>query len=135
LVLVAGPAAAMQPARLTVVVDNVRSEAGVVHVAIWNQPDGFPRNDSKIVDTKIQPANGQSLVVFENLPPGRYAIAAFHDENGNGKFDRDLVGLPAEGLGFSNGAWIKLSGPPSFDEAAIDLDGDGQAETVIRLRY
>ena len=36
------------------------------------------------------------------LPPGEYAAVAFHDGNGNGKVDSNLVGVPTEGFGFSN---------------------------------
>jgi uncharacterized protein (DUF2141 family) len=33
---------------------------------------------------------------------GVYAAFAFHDGNGNGKVDANLVGVPTEGFGFSN---------------------------------
>ena len=73
------------------------------------------------------------MLEFKDLKPGRYALAVYHDENGNGEFDRTWIGLPAEGLGFSNGAWIGL-GPPSFEEAAVTLKGQEQT-IVIALRY
>lgn len=39
---------------------------------------------------------------IENLQPGEYAAFVFHDGNGNGKVDSNLVGVPTEGFGFSN---------------------------------
>ena len=69
-----------------------------------------------------------------DLAPGRYALIAFHDENNNGEFDRTVVGLPAEGLGFSNGAWISVLGAPSFEEAAFEIT-EQPDPIVIPLRY
>ncbi len=41
---------------------------------------------------------------FEDIPPGRYALAVIHDENMNGKLDANWLGVPKEGYGFSNDA-------------------------------
>jgi uncharacterized protein (DUF2141 family) len=70
-----------------------------------------------------------SGVVFRNIPPGRYAIILFHDENGNGRFDKNFWGVPIEPYGFSNDAQGSL-GPPSFDGAAVQLAGTDRTVTV-----
>ena len=132
---VAAPAAAPMPAAsLTVVIKNLRSLSGEVHVAIWNQPDGFADGDYSLHQVREPVVSTEKQIVFDGLSPGHYALAAYHDENGNGKFDRSLIGLPAEGLGFSNGAWIEAFGPPSFESAAIEVVGE-ESSTVIELRY
>ena len=135
LVIAAAPAAlSRSDASLTVIVKNLRSDAGMVHVAIWQGPDGFADGDYSLAQMR-EPANGQEQrIVFEGLAPGHYALAALHDENGNGEFDRTWLGLPGEGLGFSNGAWIEAFGPPSFENAAIKVM-DNETSTVIELRY
>lgn len=68
---------------------------------------------------------------FEGLSPGRYAVAAYQDLNGNGSLDRSKLGLPLEPFGFSNDAG--RSGRPSFVSAAFVL-GDGKREVSVRLR-
>ena len=35
-------------------------------------------------------------LVFENVPPGRYAVLAYHDENDNGEMDRRFGMIPTE---------------------------------------
>ena len=55
---------------------------------------------------------GRSSSGSENVKPGNYAIAVFHDLNGNGKLDRNLIGLPSEPYGFSND--VGRRGFPSF---------------------
>ena len=71
--------------------------------------------------------------MFSNLAPGRYAAIAFHDENGNGKLDKNFLGVPTEPYGFSNNVQGFL-GPPTFDAAALDI-GDGNAAIRITLVY
>ncbi len=118
---------------LTVVVKNVRSDQGKVKLALWHGADGFTDPKAAVAKLTVIPSGRQAKVTFPDLPPGNYALASYHDENGNGKFDKTLIGWPDEGLGFSNGAWIKL-GPPSFQDAAIKL-GAGATTAVISLRY
>ena len=118
---------------LTVEVDNVRNGKGKVHVGLWMDPDGFTDGDRLLVGEAAPAEEGKKVIEFKDLPPGRYALAVFHDENDNGEFDTSWIGLPAEGLGFSNGAWIGF-GPPSFEDAAVELKG-AQKQIVIALRY
>lgn len=60
---------------------------------------------------------GQVSITFDALPAGDYAVVVFHDENENGAIDHNLLGLPSESLGFSNGFILSLiSGLPSFEK-------------------
>jgi uncharacterized protein (DUF2141 family) len=118
---------------LTVVVTDLRSDQGKIKVALWQDAEGFTDPEAAVAKLTVEPLGKVARVTIRDLPPGTYALASYHDENGNGKFDKTLIGWPDEGLGFSNGAWIKL-GPPSFEEAAITL-GAGASAAVISLRY
>jgi len=125
-------------AELSIVIDKLRSARGSVHLALWNRAEDFTDPDAALVRTNLPAADGQVRFDLGELAPGRYAIAAFHDENGNGSFDRTWIGLPDEGLGFSNGAWIGL-GAPSFKEAAFEVlpsTPRSKAQVVVvGLRY
>lgn len=61
--------------------------------------------------------------------PGRYGVKLFHDVNGDGKMDTNMMGFPTEPVGFSNDAPIRL-GPPSFADAAFDVGPAGAAQTI-----
>jgi len=61
------------------------------------------------------------------------AVSVFHDENGNGKLDRNFIGMPKEGVGASNDA-VGTLGPPKFDDARFSYKGGAQSLT-IHLRY
>ena len=47
----------------------------------------------------------------------------FHDENANGKIDRNFVGIPKEGYGTSNDA-KGFMGPPKYEDAKFELTAD-----------
>ena len=127
LALVLGvPAAHAAP--LTVVVDNVCSAKGEIDLTVYVAADWLStRTDGR--DRQL-PAKVGSVTFHFDLPPGTYAIAAFHDANGNGKFDKNLLGWPLEGFGFSNNAHVSFFRPPSFATASFTLPPEGATETL-----
>jgi uncharacterized protein (DUF2141 family) len=59
-------------------------------------------------------------------------VAVFHDENGNGKLDRNFIGIPKEGVGASNNRRHAM-GPPTWDESKFAVSG--RVTLKIELRY
>lgn len=68
---------------------------------------------------------------FGNVPPGRYAVAAFQDLNGSGRMERSGLGLPLNPFAFSNDAGRARR--PSFEAAAVSV-GEGGRAFQLRLR-
>lgn len=112
---------------LHVQVDNVRAQTGRVHVDLCTEAQ-FLKDCPIAADAPA--IVGLTTVTLRNLKPGRYAAQVFYDQNGNGKVDRALFGIPKEGVGFSNDAKIRMS-PPRWAEAVFDYDGQ---ERMIRLK-
>jgi uncharacterized protein (DUF2141 family) len=136
----------VQAADLTLTVEGVRSNTGEVLIGVYENADAFKRAiDSsatksallpqawRIIGVSLRAKAGSQSIIFTQLPPGRYAVIAFHDENDNGLLDANVLGVPTEGFGFSNNAHGFLSAP-SFDEAAISL-GLGNTSIAISLNY
>lgn len=130
--LVALPAAA---ADLAVEVQGVRSDTGHLFVAVQTPlaADEFPYAEELFAGTHQQAREGAMRFVFHALPPGRYAVSVFHDENGNGEIDLGAAGIPTEGYGFANNPPSQF-GPPSFEEAAVTI-GDASAKVMILIAY
>lgn len=112
----ADPAAASE---LTLEI-STRGTGGSIAVAIYRDAAAFRRGDGPIASRVVPRAGPVTAVVMTGLAPGRYAIAAFHDTDGNGELTLWPIGLPKEAYGFSNNARGRF-GPPPFDAAAIDL--------------
>jgi uncharacterized protein (DUF2141 family) len=71
------------------------------------------------------------MLILHNVAPGRYAVQAIHDENGNGRLDRGLL-RPTEGMGFSRDAPMRR-GPPAFADAAVSVrEPSGLVRLTIR---
>jgi len=103
------------------VVDGLPSDKGKVLVAVFNKSAGFPSESNKAVLLKEAKATkGKVEIPLENLPPGTYAIACFHDANGDGELNTNLLGIPKERYGFSNNARPGFRAP-TFAEAAVNL--------------
>ena len=111
------------------VADGPAADA-TLYVALYDSAAGFTGSQSLASQTVPMRA-GTVRLVFPGLAPGRYAVRAFADENGNGKLDTNLFGMPTERYGFSNDAKGNR-GAPEFDAAAIGVDADLQ--TGIHLR-
>lgn len=107
---------------LTAEVNNLRNADGVVIFALYNREDAFPDELYKKYFKKItgKIVNGSSSVIFENLPPGKYAVNILHDEDNDGKIKKGFF-LPKEGIGFSNYQSIGLRNRPNFSKAVFEL--------------
>lgn len=118
--------------RLDVEVAGLRSDKGVVRVCVTSDSQSFPKchGDVRAVKRNV-PANTRTLTL-EGLPPGAYAAAVLHDENGNKRLDT-FAGVPTEGFGFSRNPAIRF-GPPRFDAARFAVTGEANRQQV-RLRY
>ncbi len=103
---------------------DLPNDKGRVACIIFNAPDGFPRDRSKGVQQVRGPIQNESgTCTFSNLPPGTYAIAAFHDEYETGKMKTNFLGVPQEAFGFSNDAKPSALTPPPFSAAAFSYQG------------
>jgi uncharacterized protein (DUF2141 family) len=115
---------------LHVIIENARSARGNIHVDICPQADFLSRCPYSAEATARK---GRVEVVVRGVPPGRYAAQITHDENGNKKVDRGLLGIPREGIGFSNNVRVRFSAP-RFADAAFTVTGGKQSITV-NLQY
>jgi uncharacterized protein (DUF2141 family) len=120
-------------AELDVVVHPVAHDKGAVKVVLYASPETFRKEDKALL-VRSQPARlGEMTFKFDHLTPGRYAIVAYHDENGNGQMDRFLGMIPTEGWGLSNNP--EVSGPPQFEPSAFTVAEAQPTRLVIDLRY
>lgn len=114
-------------ASLTIRIDDVRSADGTLEVAVYNSAGAFLKKS--VAATGAKAVQGSTTVTVNDLPAGDYAYAIFHDANGNGKMDTNMMGIPTEDYAFSNNAFGKM-GPPKFDAAKLTLPAAGLNATV-----
>lgn len=120
------------PVSLDVTVSGLKSDKGVVRLALCPPNAGFPDCKTAALRTgSVAISGGKAKIVLTGIPAGTYALSVFHDANGNGKLDT-FVGIPREGYGFSRNPGFKPRAP-TFAETQISISG--QASTTIQMRY
>jgi uncharacterized protein (DUF2141 family) len=118
-------------------VAGLRSAKGQILACLVSNAKAFPDCSkdahARKLAVPVRPASqGPTVIDFGPVPSGTYAVALVHDENGNGRMDKQLF-MPAEGYGFSRDAPVRM-GPPSFSAAAFQVEGQAVRHTV-KMRY
>lgn len=133
----AAPAGCTGPASdtwIAVAVEGVRSSAGLVALTLYaDNPRKFLVRNGSLYVTRVPAREGRTTACLYVPHPGVYAIAIYHDENGNQAFDRTGIGLPAEGYGFANNP-STLAGLPSFQSVRLEIPRSGLL-TRVQLKY
>jgi uncharacterized protein (DUF2141 family) len=139
--LAAGPALADQgcagtrtptSSKLTVQVAGVRPATGEVAITVY--PDDkrrFLAKGGKWARQRVRAAATVRACFW--APQGSYAVAVYHDRDGDRDFDRTIVGLPAEGFGFSNDPDTRTGLPPL--SAVRFRVGPGERLVAIQMKY
>jgi outer membrane protein len=97
---------------------------GAVFVYLFDSANAFGdfRDPARLVTHDL--ADGD-LVVLADIPAGDYAVMLHFDENGNGVFDKNFIGIPTEPIAFSNN--YEPKGPPTWNLARFTV---AEGETV-----
>ncbi|MCB0630384.1 MAG: DUF2141 domain-containing protein [Saprospiraceae bacterium] len=116
--------------RLTVEIEPIEYETGMIHMAIYDREDTFPDAPKPYRKQKIPVRPGGRMEIeIEELPPGRYAIAVYLDENGNDELDKNVFGIPKEAYGFSNNPRAKWSAP-TFQDVAFEMNTENRRLSI-----
>ncbi len=111
-----------------------KNDEGTARVAFFLDAAVWPDGDDSVFATAVVPINdGLAFAAFEDVPAGPFAVSVFHDEDSDGELDSVALGIPSEPYGFSADA-RNTFGPPSFEEAHIDLAAGETKQINIRVR-
>ncbi len=111
-----------QPVKVDLYIHGLKDLHGTVFVYVYDNARDFPVHPHKAVARLRFNANGAQPFRLE-LPPGDYAFAVYVDANGNGRIDRNWLGIPSEPLALSGSPRFHF-GPPRFDECKVRVQGD-----------
>lgn len=113
-------------------ISDIRNTKGEILIAVFNQSEGFPEDESKFfrADTIRGLRGTTARTLFKDLTYGEYAITLMHDENVDGKMEYSWIGMPQEGYGFSTNYRPKFRAP-KFEETSFQFTEQGQ---VVRIK-
>jgi outer membrane protein len=96
---------------------NVPAEGELV-VQFYDAADAFGDLRDP-AEERILPARGDGDYELADIPDGSIAVLVYHDENANGRLDKNFIGIPREPLAISNNYQPK--GPPTFSRASVEV--------------
>ena len=108
---------------------GLESDDGKVMIALFNSEEGYSETGKNLKSNAIEIKDSKVVWTIEDLPFGEYAIKLYHDENGNGKMDKNMLGIPSEDYGFSNNASSSF-GPANYEDAKFIFNTSGQQHEI-----
>ncbi|GAB3717425.1 hypothetical protein GCM10027592_59520 [Spirosoma flavus] len=117
---------------LIVEIQNVQPLKGTVFVALFRPGNEFPTG--KPMEGKKVNAESSTVKASFSVEPGTYAVAIFHDENGNGKMDKKMFGIPKEPYGFSNNFRPKMSAP-KFSDCEFKVGNEAKTIQIALKKF
>jgi uncharacterized protein (DUF2141 family) len=114
---------------------ELRNLKGKLSIVLFNSSDGFPEDDKKAYKWQIiDLANSEAVFHFKDLPYGEYAYAILHDEDEDGEMNKNILGIPKEGFGFSNNYRPRVKNP-SFEDASFQLKTSNVRHVIEMVYY
>ena len=118
---------------IIVEVTKILNQNGKIAIGLYNKDDDTFANISKHYKAINLKIDGKKVsYTFTNIPDGTYAISVFHDENENKELDKNFLGIPKEGYGFSNNIRPKFRSA-NFEESKFKVNGD--ISITIKMGY
>lgn len=119
---------------LTVEINGFRNRQGQVCISLFASSKGFPNNRKNVVQRQCNQITAIPMTVnFANLKAGNYAVAVIHDTNEDGTLNRNDLGMPIEGYGFSRNPEVRTAAP-KFNDASILIVG-ANTSVSVQLKY
>ncbi|PZX94862.1 hypothetical protein DOS84_04720 [Flavobacterium aquariorum] len=110
-----------QNADLAVFVSGIKNNTGSLTAELYNAKDKFLKTSYKTISSAIK--SNSATVTFTEIPKGEYTVLVYHDENKNGKLDKNFIGMPKESVACSNNA-KGFMGPPKYEDAKFTITAD-----------
>jgi uncharacterized protein (DUF2141 family) len=113
---------------LTVTFTGIKSPTGAVMVGLYDSQTAYEHGKAAR-QVRIVITGDSASQTIEGLPPGTYAIKAFHDVDGDGKMGANPFGIPTEPYAFSNDARGSM-GPAKWAASAFEVKAGDNAQTI-----
>lgn len=119
-------------AQIRVTVNGVKPH-GLLTVEVYNDDrDNFLSSEGRLRRVRVAAGASPQTVCIGVAGAGTYAVAAYHDEDGDRKLGRKWNFLPKEPFALSNNPALKLR-KPRHSEAAFQAGALG-ADITVNLR-
>jgi len=103
---------------------------GMLTLELYNDPKNFLDKKGRVRRVRVPSVVGAQIICLTHDNLGRYAVAAYHDVDGNRKLKKKWNKAPREPFALSNNPYVKELRFPKFSESAFDLVAGGTNITI-----
>jgi uncharacterized protein (DUF2141 family) len=122
-----------QSGHIEVTITGIQNTKGTIEIGVYDSKSSFPNYGNAVKVARVPPKKKGTLKhTFENLPDGTYAVAVWHDVNGNREIDKNILGAPKEAYGFSKNNFGTF-GPPNFKDVSFQIVDRKDMKFTINL--
>lgn len=128
-------------AELTIRVIDIEHQRGSLNIAVIRSPEAYahfmspPKEGEQGPEPTlglIAPVNASEVSqIIEGLEPGPCLVLLYQDLNGNGRMDKNFLGIPNEPYASSTGKRGRF-GPPSWKKGVFEVQ-PGRQTLVISM--
>ena len=119
---------------IEVLVRNIRwDEGGDLCFAVYDNSESFLQAEKALYSACTHPKYYNKVSLPLPLHVENIAISVLHDRDRNGKVTRGFLGIPREGVGFSNNPKLR-NRAPRYEETVVSLLSH-ESTIVIRMIY
>jgi uncharacterized protein (DUF2141 family) len=120
--------------KLVVIIKSLKNSTGNLNVALYNSYKAFANRSAPYKGASMAITDLSMTISFDSIPPGVYSVAAFHDEDKNGKLKTNQLNIPVEGYCFSNNIGTSL-GPPDYNKIKFFYSGKNKTITLYMTYF
>jgi uncharacterized protein (DUF2141 family) len=118
----------------TIKISDIRSGKGQIILNVFKNSEDYENEKvSKKLIFEKKAISNDLMIINCDLEPGTYGITLIDDENKNGELNKNFIGIPKEGFGFSNFFMEKMK-KPVFDDFKITIK-NANNKITIRVKY
>jgi len=111
---------------LTIEITGIKNNTGNIMLQLLDV-------NHKVISQQMKPADQDKCTfIIKDLKPARYAVQYYHDENLSMELEKNRLGKPLEGYGFSNNVTAPFSMPP-FEKCLFEISKD--IKIVLKPTY
>ncbi len=118
--------------RLTAYFTGLPNEETSIRVALYRDKAHWLSQTHVFKARLLLSTKTEAALTFYGLPAGTYAIAAYQDQNHNGRLDRWFGLIPREPVAVSQVATFRR--PPTFEQSAVKVPAQTRVNIAFRGR-
>ena len=114
---------------LTLIIKNLRSTTATIVVGLYGTKNKFPDPKDQLKEYHFTPHGDELTAMITDQKFDDYAIAIYQDVNGNGKIDKNIVGIPTEPYAYSRN-YIPRIKAPNFNDCRFTYNDSSNVVTM-----